>query len=179
MLKFAVCCYYGVVLLVIKYIFLDYKRDINDNHYKVEKCFRILKTKFVAQPVFHRNKTRIITNFMICYTKLLIYRLLENIDKYGSDITTDNILGTLQNMNVVNTKDSVYAATFTVSEVCISLNGLFDFGIEKNATGLKSKKESKKYYILLSIQHFIKNHEGRNRCHKKVMNCDENWHTSL
>ena len=105
---------------------------ISENRYKIEDCFRILKTNFNARPVFHRNRTRIIAHFMICYTALLIYRLLENkLDQYGTHFTTDNILDTLQNMNVVNIKDSLYAATYTASKVCTSLNGLFDLGLDK------------------------------------------------
>jgi transposase len=105
---------------------------ISENRYKIEDCFRILKTNFEGRPVFHRNRTRIIAHFMICYTALLIYRLLENkLDQYGTHFTTDNILDTLQNMNVVNIKDSLYAATYRASKVCTSLNGLFDLGLDK------------------------------------------------
>jgi len=105
---------------------------ISDNRYKIEDCFRVLKTNFEARPVFHRNRRRIVAHFMICYTALLIYRLLENkLDQYGTHFTTDNILDTLRNMNVVNIKDSLYAATFKASQVCTSLNGLFDLGLDK------------------------------------------------
>jgi transposase len=106
--------------------------NIIDNRYKIEDCFRILKTNFGARPVFHRNRKRIIAHFMICYTALLIYRLLENkLDRYGTHFTTDNILDTLRNMNVVNIKDSLYASTYSASQVCTSLNGLFDLGLDK------------------------------------------------
>jgi hypothetical protein len=105
---------------------------ISENRYKIEDCFRILKTNFEARPVFHRNRTRIIAHFVICYTALLIYRLLENkLELYGKHFTTDNILDTLRNMNVVNIKDSLYAATYTASMVCTSLNGIFDMGLDK------------------------------------------------
>jgi len=105
---------------------------ISDNRYKIEDCFRVLKTNFGARPAFHRNRTRIIAHFMICYTALLIYRLLENkLDQYGTHFTTDNILDTLRSMGVVNIKDSLYAATFTASQVCTSLNGLFGLGLDK------------------------------------------------
>ena len=106
--------------------------NISDNRYKIEDCFRILKTNFETRPVFHRNRKRIIAHFMICYTALLIYRLLENkLDQYGTHFTTDNILDTLRNMNVHNIKDSLYAATYKASRVCTSLNGVFDLGLDK------------------------------------------------
>jgi len=106
--------------------------DISDNRYKIEDCFRVLKTNLGARPVFHRNRNRIVAHFMICYTALLIYRLLESkLDQYGTHFTTDNILDTLQNMNVVNIKDSLYAATYTASDVCTSINGVFGLGLDK------------------------------------------------
>jgi len=106
--------------------------DISDNRYKIEDCFRVLKTNFKARPAFHRNRKRIVAHFMICYTALLIYRLLENkLDQYGTHFTTDNILDTLINMNVANIKDSLYAATYTASDVCTSLNGIFGLGLDK------------------------------------------------
>ncbi|MDR1581649.1 MAG: IS1634 family transposase, partial [Prevotellaceae bacterium] len=105
---------------------------ISENRYKIEDCFRILKTNFEARPVFHRNRKRVIAHFMICYTALLIYRLLENkLDQSGAHFTTDNILDTLRNMNVVNLMDSLYAATFKASQVCTSLNALFNLGLDK------------------------------------------------
>lgn len=50
---------------------------VSSNRYKIEDCFRVMKTNFSARPVYHQNKERIISHFMICYTALLIYRLLE------------------------------------------------------------------------------------------------------
>ena len=105
---------------------------ISENRYKIEDCFRILKSNFETRPVFHRNRKRIVAHFMICYTALLIYRLVENkLDQYGTHFTTDNIIDTLQNMNVVNIKDSLYAATYNASHVCTSLNGIFNLGLDK------------------------------------------------
>lgn len=80
--------------------------EINSKCYKIEDCFRVLKTNFNARPVYHRNRNRIIAHFMICYTALLIYRLLENkLDQYGTHFTTEEILETLRNINVINTQD--------------------------------------------------------------------------
>ena len=72
---------------------------INEQRYKVEECFRILKTDFASRPYFHRNRERIIAHFMICYTALLIYRLLEvTLNRYDKQLhfTTRNIIETLQ-----------------------------------------------------------------------------------
>jgi hypothetical protein len=69
---------------------------------------------------------------MVCYTALLIYRLLENLlERRGSHFTANNILDTLRNMNVANVKDMYYMATYTGSEVCAAFNGIFDLGLDK------------------------------------------------
>lgn len=52
-------------------------RNHNTQRYKIEDCFRVLKTNFAARPVYHQKKEYIIANFMICYTALLLYRLLD------------------------------------------------------------------------------------------------------
>lgn len=106
--------------------------EVNSKRYKIEDCFRIMKTNLNARPVHHRNRNRIIAHFMICYTALLIYRLLENkLDQYGTHFTTDNILDTLKNMNVINTQDAFYSAAYTGSQVCTSLNAIFNLGLDK------------------------------------------------
>ena len=105
---------------------------INSQRYKIEECFRILKTYFSARPAHHRKRERIIAHFEVCYTALLIYRLLENkLDQYGTHFTTGNILETLQNMNVMNTQEAFYSAAYSSSQVCTALNGVFDLGLDK------------------------------------------------
>ena len=105
---------------------------INEGRYKIEDCFRILKTNFNARPVFLRNRKRIVAHFVVCYTALLIHRLLEcKLDMYGTHFTTENILKTLQNMNVVNVNDMLYTADYRASQVCTALNGVFDLNLDK------------------------------------------------
>jgi len=106
--------------------------NINSQRYKIEDCFRILKTNFSARPVYHSKKNRIIAHFIVCYTALLIYRLLEcKLDQYGTHFTTDNILDTLKNMNVSNSQDMYYTAAYRGSQVCTALNGLYGLGLDK------------------------------------------------
>ena len=106
--------------------------NINSQRYKIEDCFRILKTNFSARPVYHSKKNRIIAHFMVCYTALLIYRLLEcKLDQYGTHFTTDNILDTLRNMNVSNSQNMYYTAAYRGSQVCTALNGLYGLGLDK------------------------------------------------
>jgi hypothetical protein len=106
--------------------------DITSNRNKIEDCFRVLKTNFRSRPVFLRNRKRIIAHFMVCYTALLIFSLLQTkLDRYGTHFTTYNILETLKNMAVKSTQDVFYEAIYTGSQVCTALNGVFDLGLDK------------------------------------------------
>lgn len=105
---------------------------IMESRNKIEECFRIMKSYINARPYYHRLSNRIIAHFMICYTALLIYRILEiKLDEYGEHFTTEQILETIKNMKVVNVEDMFYMATYTSSDVCIALNGAFDIGLDK------------------------------------------------
>lgn len=106
--------------------------EINAQRYKIEDCFRIMKTNLSTRPVYHKTPDRIIAHFMICYTALLIYRLLEaKLDDYGTHFTTDNIIETLRNMEVTNIQDICYHSTYNASQVCIALNGVFKLNLDK------------------------------------------------
>lgn len=106
--------------------------NINEQRYKIEDCFRTLKTNFEARPVYHRLDNRITAHFMICYTALLIYRLLEKkLKEKGYHFTINEILTTLKNMNVSNRDDLFYEADYTSSQVCTALNDLFNFNLDR------------------------------------------------
>lgn len=117
--------------------------EVCSNRYKIEDCFRIMKTNFSARPVYHRKKERIVAHFMVCYTSLLIYRLLENIlNKSGTHYTIDNVIETLKNMQVLNVDDMYYMSTYNGSEICNVLNNTF--GLELNKKYYQVKELNKK-----------------------------------
>ncbi len=98
---------------------------VSHNRYKIEDCFRIMKTNFSGRPAFHWTEPRIRAHFLICYTALLVYRLLEcQLDNQGTHVTTENLLTTLQNMNVINVHDFEYMATFKGSKTLDALTRL-------------------------------------------------------
>ena len=109
-----------------------YILDISSNRYKIEDCFRIMKTNFSARPVFHQNRERIVAHFMVCYTALLIYRILEKkLDMYGTHFTVENVIETLNNMQVANLEDVCYMSTYNNSQVLTSLNAIFNLELDK------------------------------------------------
>ena len=69
---------------------------------------------------------------MICYTALLIYRLLEKkLDMYGTCFTVDSIIKTLSNIQVANLEDVCYMSTYDNSQVLTSLNAIFNLELDK------------------------------------------------
>jgi transposase len=105
---------------------------ISSQRYKIEDCFRVMKTNFSARPVFHKNPERIKAHFMVCFTALLIYRLIEaKLDENKKHFSTENIIETLKNMEVVNVQDKYYLSTYTDSQVCNALNYVFGMGLDK------------------------------------------------
>lgn len=109
-----------------------YILEISSNRYKIEDCFRIMKTNFLARPVFHQNRERIVAHFMVCYTALLIYRILEKkLNMYGTHFTVDNVIETLNNMQVANLEDVCYMSTYDNSQVLTSLNAILELELDK------------------------------------------------
>ena len=109
-----------------------YILEISSNRYKIEDCFRVMKTNFSARPVFHQKRERIVAHFMICYTALLIYRILEKkLDMYGTHFTVNSIIKTLSNIQVANLEDVCYMSTYNNSQVLTALNAIMDLGLDK------------------------------------------------
>ena len=50
---------------------------VSEGRWKIEECFRIMKTDFSARPVYLRDENRIKAHFLICFLALMIYRYLE------------------------------------------------------------------------------------------------------
>lgn len=98
---------------------------VSQKRYQIEDCFRIMKTNFDGRPVNHRLPERIKAHFMICYTALLVYRLLEaRLDTQGTHVTPNHLITTLKNMNVANIHDIDYMALYKGSKTLDALTQL-------------------------------------------------------
>ena len=105
---------------------------VAQNRYKIEDCFRIMKTNFDARPVFLRKPERIRAHFLICYTALLIYRLMEcKLDDNLTHATTSNLIKTLRNMNVVNMDDMYYKSIYSGSQALDALERCFELQLNR------------------------------------------------
>ena len=105
---------------------------VAQNRYKIEDCFRIMKTNFDARPVFLRKPERIRAHFLICYIALLIYRLMEcKLDDNLTHVTTSNLIKTLRNMNVVNMDDMYYKSIYSGSQALDALERCFELQLNR------------------------------------------------
>ena len=106
----------------------DHAKDIlavSNKRYQIEECFRIMKTNFDGRPVNHRLRERVRAHFLICYTALLVYRLLEaRLDDQGTHVTANDLITTLKNMNVANVHDIEYMALYNGSKALDALTRL-------------------------------------------------------
>ena len=114
---------------------LDPAKDIlaiSHKRYQIEDCFRIMKTNFSGRPINHRLPERIKAHFMICFTALLVYRLLEvKLDDQGTHITTDNLISTLKNINVTNIHDVEYMALYNGSKTLDALTRMTSLELDR------------------------------------------------
>jgi len=103
--------------------------DVNEilkivkGRWEIEESFRIMKNDFLARPINLSREDRIKAHFMTCFISLFIYRLLEK--KLNYKYTTSQILNTLKNMDVLESKGDGYIPTYTRTDLTDELHELF------------------------------------------------------
>lgn len=99
--------------------------EINKRRWKIEECFRTLKTEFKARPVYVRNKDRIHAHFLTCFLSLLILRTLEL--KLGEEFTECEIIHTLRDMKLRALGNKGYIPDYTRTDLTDRLHEEFGF----------------------------------------------------
>lgn len=99
--------------------------EINQKRWKIEECFRIMKTEFKARPVYLSREDRIKAHFLTCYLSLIVYRLLEK--RMGNKYTCAEIIQGLKNMNFYEVKGEGYIPTYTRNDFTDDLHATFGF----------------------------------------------------
>ena len=122
--------------------------EVSQKRYQIEECFRIMKTNFTGRPINHRLPSRIKAHFMICFTALFVYRLLDTkLDEQNAHITPKNLITTLKNMNVTNVHDIEYMALYQGSKALDALMKLTQLNLDR--LHYKPKELNKKIKKLL------------------------------
>ena len=98
---------------------------VNQRRWKIEECFRILKTEFKSRPVYLQNDKRIKAHFIVCFLALVVYRYLEKI--LGQKYTCEEIIHTLRDMEVTEILGEGYIPIYTRNEITDNLHEIFGF----------------------------------------------------
>lgn len=98
---------------------------ITKGRWEIEESFRIMKTDFLARPVNLSREDRIKSHFLTCFIALLIYRILEK--KLDYKYTTSEILKTIRNMDVLESKGDGYIPEYVRTNLTDDLHDTFGF----------------------------------------------------
>lgn len=115
--------------------------------YQIEDDFRVMKSNLDGRPFYHYDEIRIRTHFLICYTALLMYKLLQcMLEDHGKHVTTDQLIDTLKNMTVVEVNGLFCHAAYSDSQTLQALEDLFR--LDLNCKDYLPKDLRKKIKIL-------------------------------
>ncbi len=93
---------------------------INQQRWKIEECFRLLKTDFEARPVYLSRKERIKAHFTTCFLALTLFRYLEK--ELGNEFTSTEIITQLREMNFLKAPGEGYIPTYTRTDFTDALH---------------------------------------------------------
>lgn len=112
--------------------------SVSERRWKIEECFKIMKTDFKARPVYLQNRDRIEAHFLTCFISLIIYRILE--EKLGNQYTVDEIVGTLRDMEVVDTNYNGYIPAYKRTRITDAMHESFGFRTDYEIIGKKKMR---------------------------------------
>ena len=112
---------------------------INKYRWKIEECFRIMKTDFESRPVYVSLQDRIKAHFITCYLSLVVYRYLEK--KLGNQYTGVQILDTLRDMELLELPGEGYIPAYTRTDLTDKLHEISGFRTDYTIIPKKKMKE--------------------------------------
>lgn len=112
---------------------------INQKRWKIEECFRIMKTEFKARPVYLSRKDRITAHFSTCFTALVIYRILEH--KLNEKYTCEELIDTVRSMDMLIAPGEGYIPTYTRTDITDALHNTFGFRTDYQITSQKNMRK--------------------------------------
>lgn len=112
---------------------------INRKRWKIEECFRIMKTEFKARPVYLSRKDRITAHFTTCFTALIIYRILEK--KLHDKYTCEEIINTIKSMDMMIVPGEGYIPTYTRTDLTDELHDAFGFRTDYQIISQKNMRK--------------------------------------
>ncbi|ABI69043.1 IS1634 family transposase [Syntrophomonas wolfei] len=111
---------------------------VNRRRWRIEECFRIMKSEFRARPVYLSRDDRITAHFITCFIALVVYRLLEK--KLGEQYTCSEIVQGLRDMNFYEVKGEGFVPTYMRTDFTDSLHDAFGFRTDYQILTMRQMK---------------------------------------
>ena len=112
---------------------------INQKRWKIEECFRIMKTEFKARPVYLSRRDRITAHFTTCFTALIIYRILEK--KLNEQYSCEELINTIRAMDMMIAPGEGYIPTYTRTDITDALHEAFGFRTDYQIISQKNMRK--------------------------------------
>lgn len=112
---------------------------VNTRRWEIEESFRIMKSEFLARPIFHRNEDTIKAHFLICFLALIVYRYLEK--KLDEKYTVGEIIDTIKGMNMKLENNDTYIPNYIRTDLTDDLHNKFGFRTDYEVISLKNFKK--------------------------------------
>lgn len=112
---------------------------VNKRRWRIEECFRIMKSEFKARPVYLSRDDRIMAHFIICFIALVVYRLLEK--RLGEQYTCNEIIQGLRDMNFHEIKEEGFVPTYMRTDFTDSLHDVFGFRTDYQIIPMRQMKK--------------------------------------
>lgn len=81
--------------------------EIYHHLWRIEETFRILKTNLDARPVYVQKESTIFGHFLVCYTSILMVRILQFL-VYKNEIKSNELIEFMKTFNVYKIDDDLY-----------------------------------------------------------------------
>lgn len=108
---------------------------VNHSRWEIEESFRIMKSEFMARPVFHRKEDMIKAHFTTCFLALIVYRYLEK--ELNEKYTVTEIIDTLKEMNMKLENKNSYIPNYTRTDLTDDLHDKFGFRTDYEVMDIK------------------------------------------
>ena len=112
---------------------------VNHSRWEIEESFRIMKSEFMARPVFHRKEDMIKAHFTTCFLALIVYRYLEK--ELNEKYTVTEIIDTLKEMNMKLENKNSYIPNYTRTDLTDDLHDKFGFRTDYEVMDIKKFKK--------------------------------------
>jgi len=113
--------------------------EVNQKRWQIEECFRIMKSEFLARPVYLSRQDRITAHFLTCFIALVIYRILEA--KTGYAFTCEELIDTLRGMDMLISGAEGYIPVYTRTDTTDALHKAFGFRTDYQIVPAKNMKK--------------------------------------